>query len=38
MIDFLGGGYFTVLLLAEILKILFYGVGLWMYIKWIKNN
>lgn len=38
MNDLLGGGYFTILILAEILKILFYGVGLWMCIKWIKNN
>lgn len=38
MIDLLGGGYFAILLLAEILKILFYAVGLWMCIKWINNN
>ena len=34
MIDLLG----IILLLAEILKIAFYGVGLWMCLKWIKNN
>lgn len=38
MIDLLGGGYFTILLLAEILKILFYGAGLWMCLKWISKN
>ena len=38
MIDLLGGGYFIILVLAEVLKIAFYGAGLWMCIKWIMNN
>ena len=38
MIDLLGGLYFIILVLAEVLKIAFYGAGLWMCLNWIKNN
>ena len=38
MIDLLGGGYFIILLLDEILNIAFYDAGLWMCLKWIKSN
>ena len=38
MIDLLGGEYFIILVLAEVLKIAFYVAGLWMCLKWIKNN
>lgn len=38
MIDLLGGGYFIILALAEVLRIALYGAGLWMCLKWIKNN
>lgn len=38
MIDLLGGGYFIILVLAEVLKIAFYGAGLWMCLKLINSN
>lgn len=38
MIDLLSGGYFIILVLAEVLKIAFYGAALWMCLKWIKKN
>lgn len=38
MIDSLGGVYFIILIVVEILKIALYGAGLWMCLKWIMNN
>ena len=38
MIDLLAAGYFIIILLVEILKIAFYGAGLWMCLKLIKDN
>ena len=38
MIDLLGGGYLIILVLVEVIKIAFYGAGLLMCLKWIKNN